>query len=87
MTTTTETETLATLRNMPCSADGYVSLTTLRLELGHIERADLDAALFALMAAGQIRAIQNDNRAALSARDHEAALMLNGFPRHMVRVV
>ncbi len=79
-------ETLATLANMPKSETGYVSLTTLRAELAHIERAEMDEALFELTRAGQLRAIQNDNAAALRWQDHEAALSVNGFPRHLVRL-
>jgi hypothetical protein len=86
MTAATQTEILETLRNLTADRD-YVSLTTLRIELDHIARAELDATLTSLILAGRIALIRNDNPAELSRRDHEAALDLNGSPRHLVRIV
>jgi hypothetical protein len=85
MTTTAQTEILETLRNLTSDRE-YVSLTTLRIELDHVARAELDATLTSLILAGQIAAIRNDNPAELTRRDHDAALDLNGSPRHLVRI-
>jgi hypothetical protein len=82
---TTKTEILETLASLTTDRE-YVSLTTLRIELDHIDRAELDATLTSLIVAGTIAAIRNDNPGELSRRDHEAALDLNGSPRHLVRI-
>ena len=86
MTTTAQTEILETLANMSADRTGYISLTSLRIELDHLDRATVDAELTEMAMYGRIALIRNDNTAELSRRDHEAALELGGNPRHLVRI-
>lgn len=61
-----------------------VALRALRQKLAHLPRPSLDEALFRLERSGKLVLYREDNTSALTAADHEAALSVNGSPRHLV---
>ena len=85
-TTQTAAETLQTITGLQELKGQSVSLRTLRSELAELSRDELDAALTELLLDGSLRASREQNPVALRRADHEAALDLNGSPRHWVRV-
>ncbi|MCG8561916.1 MAG: hypothetical protein MI824_19125 [Hyphomicrobiales bacterium] len=62
-----------------------VFLDDLRRALPNVPRADLDAKLVEMQASGKLHLFGNDERAALTASQKEAALNLGG-PRHLIRL-
>lgn len=61
-----------------------VGLAELRERLPLIERAALDTSLIQGQRDGLWLLYREDNSAALTPADHEAALIVGGFPRHLV---
>ena len=86
MTTQTAADTLQTIAGLQGLLGQAVSLRSLRSELAELSRSELDAALTELLLNGSVHASREQNPAALRSADHEAALDLNGSPRHWVRV-
>ncbi|MGW3958845.1 hypothetical protein ACWED2_03415 [Amycolatopsis sp. NPDC005003] len=62
---------------------GWVGLVDLRPKLG-APAADVDAVLKELSRAGKIHLVPEDNRKALTAADHEAAIRIGGEDNHFV---
>jgi hypothetical protein len=62
---------------------GWVGLVDLRPKLG-APAADVDAVLKELSRAGTIHLVPEDNRKALTAADHEAAIRIGGEDNHFV---
>lgn len=65
---------------------GWLSLTRLRAELADTERADLDAALRALFRAPDVSLIPEENQKALTAADHDAAIVIGPEPKHLIAI-
>jgi hypothetical protein len=86
MTTQTAADTLQTIAGLQDLTGQAVSLRTLRSELAELTSDELDSALTELLLTGQVIASREQNPAALSRADREAALDLNGSPRHWVTV-
>lgn len=61
-----------------------VRLSALRSTLSSVERGALDHALLQLQDQRRLVLYREDNSAALTPADHEAALSVNGSPRHIV---
>lgn len=61
-----------------------VRLSALRERLASVPRSALDEALRAAQRAGRVVLYRDDNTAALTPADHEAALIVGGAPRHIV---
>jgi hypothetical protein len=82
MTTTNDLEILRALRSLDQDG-GLVALAELHraVELGREEAED---ALRSLSARGVIALYPRDNRAAMTAADRAAALVLCGVPQHLV---
>jgi hypothetical protein len=62
---------------------GWVGLVDLRPKLG-APAADVDAVLKELSRAGKVHLVPEDNRKALTAADHEAAIRIGGEDNHFV---
>ncbi len=69
------------------SDGGYVGFVALRARLADIPRPEVDAALAALYPEPGIDLVEDENRKALTAADHAAALPLAGRALHAIRVV
>lgn len=61
-----------------------VSLLALRQKLAAVPRPSLDEALFRLERSRKLVLYREDNTSSLTPADHEAALAVNGAPRHLV---
>lgn len=61
-----------------------VSLAALRAKLVTVPRAELDEALRQLQRDGKLVLFREDNTAALTPADHDAALVVGDSPRHIV---
>ncbi|SEF21502.1 hypothetical protein SAMN05421837_101900 [Amycolatopsis pretoriensis] len=62
---------------------GWVGLVDLRPKLG-APAAEVDAVLKKLSSAGKVHLVPEDNRKALTAADHEAAIRIGGEDNHFV---
>lgn len=61
-----------------------VRLRSLRRKLNDVSRSALDQTLLDLQDAGRAVLYRDDNTAALTAEDHDAALVVGNAPRHLV---
>lgn len=61
-----------------------VRLSALRASLEDVSRVSLDRALLEMQDQGRAVLYRDDNTAALTAADHEAALIVGNAPRHLV---
>lgn len=66
------------------NTSGRLRLADLRKTLPGIERHVLDSILFQLQDEDLAVLYRNDNTRELKADDHEAAIDVNGYPRHLV---
>ncbi|MEU5258896.1 hypothetical protein [Amycolatopsis sp. NPDC021455] len=64
---------------------GWVGLVDLRPKLG-APAAEVDAVLKELSRAGKIHLVPEDNRKALTAADHEAAIRIGGEDNHLLSI-
>lgn len=64
---------------------GWVGLVDLRPKLG-APAAEVDAVLKKLSSAGKIHLVPEDNRKALTAADHEAAIRIGGEDNHLLSI-
>ncbi|MEU8637268.1 hypothetical protein AB0C38_34270 [Amycolatopsis sp. NPDC048633] len=64
---------------------GWVGLVDLRLKLG-APAAEVDAVLKKLSSAGKVHLVPEDNRKALTAADHEAAIRIGGEDNHLLSI-
>lgn len=78
-------EVLAAVHSLAAhSKTGAVRLAHLRAELSSLERTDVDNALRALRDEGALVLFQDDDRASLTAADHQAALIEANTPHHLI---
>ncbi|MEU4251407.1 hypothetical protein AB0F15_28735 [Amycolatopsis sp. NPDC026612] len=78
-----ETRIRVAYRELVKEPRGWVGLVDLRPKLG-APAAEVDAVLKELSRAGQIHLVPEDNRKALTAADHEAAIRIGGEDNHFV---
>jgi hypothetical protein len=64
---------------------GWVGLVDLRPKLG-APAAEVDAVLKKLSSAGKVHLVPEDNRKALTAADHEAAIRIGGEDNHLLSI-
>ncbi|WP_103339183.1 hypothetical protein [Amycolatopsis sp. CA-126428] len=64
---------------------GWVGLVDLRPKLG-APAAEVDAVLKGLSRAGKVHLVPEDNRKALTAADHEAAIRIGGEDNHLLSI-
>ncbi len=64
---------------------GWVGLVDLRPKLG-APAAEVDALLKKLSSAGKVHLVPEDNRKALTAADHEAAIRIGGEDNHLLSI-
>ncbi|MEU4520281.1 hypothetical protein AB0F52_16475 [Amycolatopsis sp. NPDC024027] len=64
---------------------GWVGLVDLRPKLG-APAAEVDAVLKELSRAGKVHLVPEDNRKALTAADHEAAIRIGGEDNHLLSI-
>jgi hypothetical protein len=64
----------------------WATLTDVRLLLGDVDRADVDAALRAMYTASGIDIAPEPNRKALTPDDHAAAIHIGGEDRHLLAI-
>lgn len=62
-------------------------LKDLRPHLSDVSRADQDAAMLTMQREGKAILFRQDNGAAITAADYEAALHIAGEPRHILWIV
>jgi hypothetical protein len=73
----------ATLASRP---GAWVGLAHLRAELGHVSRADVDAALRALHRAPGVSLIPEENQKVLTAADEAAAVVIGDQAKHLMAI-
>ncbi|MET8998205.1 hypothetical protein [Amycolatopsis sp. NPDC004169] len=75
----------AAYRELVKEPRGWVGLVDLRPKLG-APAAEVDAVLKELSRAGKAHLVPEDNRKALTAADHEAAIRLGGEDNHLLSI-
>ncbi len=81
----TDTRVLAAARKLAGSSSGPVHFAALRKKLRGLDRETVDRALRRLHTAGRIVMAKNDDQAALTQADRDAALFVGGdAPRHVL---
>ncbi|MGW4056688.1 hypothetical protein ACWEGE_00340 [Amycolatopsis sp. NPDC004747] len=80
-----ETRIRVAYRELVREPRGWVGLVDLRPKLG-APAAEVDAVLKELSRAGKIHLVPEDNRKALTAADHEAAIRIGGEDNHLLSI-
>ncbi|KDN17387.1 hypothetical protein [Amycolatopsis rifamycinica] len=80
-----ETRIRVAYRELVTEPRGWVGLVDLRPKLG-APAAEVDALLKELSRAGKIHLVPEDNRKALTAADHEAAIRIGGEDNHLLSI-
>ncbi|VVJ18884.1 Uncharacterised protein [Amycolatopsis camponoti] len=75
----------AAYRELVREPRGWVGLVDLRPKLG-APAAEVDAVLKELSRAGKVHLVPEDNRKALTAADHEAAIRIGGEDNHLLSI-
>lgn len=83
---TTTDQITATYKRLVNRPRGWVSLTALRRELAHIDRADLDEGLRLLHRSPGGNLIPESNQKTLTGEDRAAALRLGGEWKHLLSI-
>ena len=65
---------------------GWVGLAHLRAELADAPRGDVDAALHTLHRTPGVSLIREENQKALTAADHDAAIVIGGQNKHLIAI-
>jgi hypothetical protein len=73
-------------RKLAGSSQDWVALVDLRPLLGGAARADVDKVFKDLSRAGQINLAPDSNRKALTAVDHDAAIVIGGEANHLLAI-
>jgi hypothetical protein len=84
--TDTVTSLLAERNRNRVNPASYLSLVALRAALADVDRWMQDAALMALFRARRVGLIPEDNRKALTAEHHAAAIEIGGEDKHLIRI-
>ncbi|RSD09593.1 hypothetical protein [Amycolatopsis eburnea] len=80
-----ETRIRVAYRELVREPRGWVGLVDLRPKLG-APAAEVDAVLKRLSSAGKVHLVPEDNRKALTAADHEAAIRIGGEDNHLLSI-
>jgi len=80
-----ETRIRVAYRELVKEPRGWVGLVDLRPKLG-APAAEVDAVLKELSRAGKVHLVPEDNRKALTAADHEAAIRIGGEDNHLLSI-
>jgi len=80
-----ETRIRVAYRELVKEPRGWVGLVDLRPKLG-APTAEVDAVLKRLSLAGKVHLVPEDNRKALTAADHEAAIRIGGEDNHLLSI-
>ncbi|MGW4522407.1 hypothetical protein [Amycolatopsis sp. NPDC004378] len=80
-----ETRIRVAYRELVREPRGWVGLVDLRPKLG-APAAEVDAVLKELSRAGKVHLVPEDNRKALTAADHEAAIRIGGEDNHLLSI-
>ncbi|MEV6643871.1 hypothetical protein [Amycolatopsis sp. NPDC051371] len=83
--TTLEERIRVAYRELVREPRGWVGLVDLRPKLG-APAAEVDAVLKELSRAGKVHLVPEDNRKALTAADHEAAIRIGGEDNHLLSI-
>ncbi|MEV7098251.1 hypothetical protein AB0M80_35965 [Amycolatopsis sp. NPDC051045] len=81
-----ETRIRVAYRELVREPRGWVGLVDLRPKLGGAPAAEVDAVLKELSRTGQVHLVPEDNRKALTAADHEAAIRIGGEDNHLLSI-
>lgn len=84
--TDTVTSLLAERNRTRTNPAAYLSLVALRAALADVNRSELDAALKAQFRTRRVGLIPEDNRKALTAEHHAAAIEIGGEDKHLIRI-
>lgn len=84
--TDTVTSLLAERNRARTNPAAYLSLVALRAALADVDQWVLDAALKALFRTRRVGLIPEDNRKALTAEHHAAAIEIGGEDKHLIRI-
>ncbi|GAB3144738.1 hypothetical protein GCM10027258_34090 [Amycolatopsis stemonae] len=80
-----ETRIRVAYRELVTEPRGWVGLVDLRPKLG-APAAEVDAVLKKLSSAGKVHLVPEDNRKALTAADHKAAIRIGGEDNHLLSI-
>jgi hypothetical protein len=83
--TTLEERIRVAYRELVREPRGWIGLVDLRPKLG-APAAEVDAVLKELSRAGKVHLVPEDNRKALTAADHEAAIRIGGEDNHLLSI-
>ena len=73
-------------RKLAGTSHDWVGLADLRPLLGGAARADVDAVLKELSRGGRVTLVPESNRKALTAADHDAAIVIGGEANHLLSI-